>query len=55
MIKNCKYYSSDLSLYLVADMLNQVRRKIGMYSFELPLKFNSISFYTNNIYFNPKI
>lgn len=55
MIKNCKYYSSDLSLYLVADMLNQVRREIGMYSFELPLKFNSISFYTNDIYFNPKI
>lgn len=54
-IKKCKYYNSDVILYLVADMLNQIRKEIGMYTFELPLNFKSISFFTNDIYFNPDI
>lgn len=54
-IKKCKYYNSDVILYLVADMLNQIRKEIGMYTFELPLNFKSISFFTNDIYFNADI
>ena len=54
-IKKCKYYNSDVVLYLIADMLNQIRKEIGMYTLELPLNFKSISFFTNDIYFNPNI
>lgn len=54
-IKKCKYYNSDVILYLIADMLNQIRKEIGMYTLELPLNFKSISFFTNDIYFNPNI
>ncbi len=54
IIKKCKYYDKDISLYLVADMLNQIRKEIGLYTFELPLNFKAISFFTNGIYFNPK-
>lgn len=54
-IKKSKYYDSEITLYLIADMLNQIRREIGMYDFEFPLNFKSISFFTNDIYFNPKI
>lgn len=54
-MKKKKYYDNTISLYLVADMLNQIRRKIGMYNFELSLNFKSIAFFTNDIYFNPNI
>ena len=54
IIKKCKYYDKDILLYLVADMLNQIRKEIGLYTFELPLNFKAISFFTNGIYFNPK-
>lgn len=54
-VKQCKYYNKELPLYLMADMLNQIRKEIGMYNFELPLNFKSISFFTNDIYFNPII
>lgn len=54
-MKNKKYYDSTISLYLVADMLNQIRKEIGMYNFELSLNFKSIAFFTNDIYFNPNI
>ena len=54
-IKKCKYYNSDVILYLIADMLNQIRKEIGMYTLELPLNFKSIAFFTNDIYFNPNI
>lgn len=54
-IKKCKYYNSDIILYLIADMLNQIRKEIGMYTLELSLNFKSISFFTNDIYFNPYI
>lgn len=54
-VKKCKYYNKEVVLYLMADMLNQIRKEIGMYNFELPLNFKSISFFTNDIYFNPII
>lgn len=54
-IKKMKYYDSELVLYLVSDLLNQIRREIGMYDFEIPLEFKSIAFFTNDIFFNPNI
>ena len=54
-IQKQKYYDKDIVLYLIADLLNQIRKEIGMYNFELPLNFKSISFFTNDIYFNPRI
>ena len=54
-IKQCKFYNDQISLFLVADMLNQIRKEIGMYDFESYLNYKSISFFTNDIYFNPKI
>ena len=55
IVKNCKYYNSEIVLFLVADMLNQIRREIGMYNFEFSLNFKSIAFFTNGIYFDPNI
>lgn len=54
-IQKRKYYDKSIVLYLIADLLNQIRKEIGMYNFELPLNFKSISFFTNDIYFNPRI
>ena len=54
-IQKQKYYDKDIVLYLIADLLNQIRKEIGMYNLELPLNFKSISFFTNDIYFNPRI
>lgn len=54
-IQKQKYYDKNIVLYLIADLLNQIRKEIGMYNFELPLNFKSISFFTNGIYFNPVI
>ena len=54
-IQKQKYYDKDIILYLIADLLNQIRKEIGMYNLELPLNFKSISFFTNDIYFNPRI
>lgn len=55
IVKKCRYYDSQTILYIVADMLNQIRKEIGLYNFELPLKFKAISFFTNGIYFDPNI
>ena len=44
IVKKCRYYDSQTILYIVADMLNQIRKEIGLYNFELPLKFKAISF-----------
>lgn len=55
IVKKCRYYDSQIILYIVADMLNQIRKEIGLYNFELPLKFKAISFFTNGIYFDPNI
>lgn len=52
-IKNCKFYNDKLPLFLIADLLNQIRIEVGLNDFELPLGYDSISFYTNDIYFNP--
>lgn len=54
-LKQCRFYDDKISLFLVADMLNQIRKEIGMYDFEFSLNYKSISFFTNDIYFNPKI
>lgn len=50
-IKKCKFYDEKIILFLVADMLNQIRKEIGMYDFELSLNYKSISFFINDIYF----
>ena len=55
LVKNCRYYDSQALLYIVADMLNQIRKEIGLYNFELPLNFKAISFFTNDLYFDPNI
>lgn len=54
-IQKQKYYDKEIVPYLIADLLNQIRKEIGMYNFELSLNFKSISFFTNDIYFNPRI
>ena len=53
IVKKCKYYNEEDTVYLIADMLNQIRKEIGLYNFEFPLNYNSIAFFTNGIYFNP--
>lgn len=55
VVKHTKFYYDDIALFLVADMLNQIRKEIGMYNFETPLNYKSIAFYSNDIYFNPSI
>ena len=55
LVKNTKFYYDGIALFLVADMLNQIRKEIGMYSFEVPLNYKSIAFYSNDIFFNPEI
>lgn len=52
-LKKTKFYYSGLSLFLVADLLNQIRKEVGLNEFELELGYDSISFYTNEIFFNP--
>lgn len=53
IISITKYYDSNLSLFLVADMLNQIRKEISFNTFELNLKYDAIAFYTNDIINNP--
>lgn len=55
IVKKTKYYDESIPLFLVADILNQIRKEIGMYTFEVPLNLKSIAFFTNDIYFNPTI
>lgn len=55
LVKNTKFYYDDIALFLVADMLNQIRKEIGMNNFELALNYKAIAFYSNDIYFNPSI
>ena len=54
-VKKTRFYYDGIALFLVADMLNQIRKEIGMYNFEIPLNYKSIAFYANDIYLNPKI
>lgn len=55
IVTKCRYYDSKAILYIIADMLNQIRKEVGLYNFELPLNFKAISFFTNGIYFDPNI
>ena len=53
LVKQCKYYEENLTLYLINDMLNQIRKEVGLNIFEGNTGYDSIAFFVNEMSYNP--
>ena len=53
LIEKCKYYEENLTLYLINDMLNQIRKEVGLNIFEGNSGYDSIAFFVNDMSNNP--
>lgn len=53
LVQQCKYYEGTLSLYLINDMLNQIRKEIGLNIFDGNTGYDSIAFFVNDMSNNP--
>lgn len=55
LIKNSIYYKEDLSVYLVNDILNQIRKEVGLNFLEKNNWYDSSAFFINDMAYNPVI
>ena len=53
LLKNSKYKNDEMSLFMMAKIFNQMRKEIGLNSFEGTFKFDSLAFFVNDISYNP--
>lgn len=53
LIKQCKYYNDDLMLYVIADILNTMRKEVGLNNFNNLQSNEALGFFVNDITNNP--
>lgn len=53
LIKNCKYYNEKDAMYIMSDILNSMRREVGLSLFNNIDDNDALAFFVNDISSNP--
>ena len=53
LIKHCKYYKSDIVLFIVADIFKTMRKEVGLSYFNSIGSNEALAFFVNDISSNP--
>lgn len=54
IVEKSKYYNKNLTVYLIADMLETIRKEVSLTKFENLEHYEVLAFFINDLIFNPK-